>query len=220
MGCSARYAEAWQYAAFWCGGSILKGIDTSGVASPGNAYLTDSQADFLATGVKSNIGMRVYNLRSGLDGPITDVDSTTITATGLLWIGGDSYRVVTIDVSEIATIENDLDVVASDIHAALAASGACDCTLASWAINYLSKLNIIEAGVFHMCPCARPELSAENKKTYLQWINDQMDKIRDGRIEVCEGATGSEFPAIDWAEHANNEFSYARMIEKKIIKNP
>lgn len=215
MACTGRYAEAWQYAAFWCVGSLLKGSDTSAAVLPGNAFLTDSQADFLATGVKANIGMRVYNLRSGLNGPITAVDVNTLTATGVLWVAGDHYTIVTIDANEIAMIENDLDIVASDIHAALAASNACNCTLAAWAPVYLAKLNIIEAGVFHSCPCADPKLSAENKRTYLQWINDQMDKLRDGRIEVCDGASGSEFPAIDWAEHANNEFSTARLIIKE-----
>lgn len=216
MGCSGRYADAWQYAAFWCVGSIIKGMDTAGAAAPGNAFLTDSQADFLSAGVKPNQGMRLYNLRSGLNGPITAADTNILTATGLLWIGGDSYRVVTIDGMEIAMIENDLDIVASDIHAALAASGACDCTLAAWALTYLAKLNIIEAGVFHTCPCADPKLAPENKWTYLEWINDQMDKIRDGRIEVCSGSTGSEYPAIGFAEQSSTEFALARKLAKEL----
>ena len=48
---------------------------------------------------------------------------------------------------EKATIDVFLDIAASDIHAALAAVGACDCTLATWAEPYLLKLNVIEAMV-------------------------------------------------------------------------
>ena len=45
----------------------------------------------------------------------------------------------------IADIERALDLAASDVHMALAAVGACDCTLASYALSYLKKLNVIDA---------------------------------------------------------------------------
>ncbi|MFA5323888.1 MAG: hypothetical protein WC373_14550, partial [Smithella sp.] len=53
----------------------------------------------------------------------------------------------------LALIEAKLDIAASDIHAALASVGACDCTLATWATNYLIKLNVIDAAVIQQCPC-------------------------------------------------------------------
>ena len=60
-------------------------------------------------------------------------------------------------------IESYLELAASDIHVALAATGACDCTLAPWALTYLAKLNIIDAAAYYQCPtpCSSPRLSDE-----------------------------------------------------------
>jgi len=111
-----------------------------------------------------------------------------------------------------------LDLVASDIHAALAATGACDCTFASWANGYLAKINIIEAAVLFQQPCG-PELSEDMKKAYLEWITKELDKIRTGKLELCAGETGSEYPAIAWAEMGLTEFNQARIISNDIDRN-
>lgn len=212
MGCTGRYAEAWQYAAFWCVGSILTGTDDSGGA--GNASLQDSMANFVNLGVEAMTGMIIYNTTQGINGPITAVTPTTITATGVTWDNGDAYRVVPIDANERSTIEHYLNITAPNIHAALAASGACDCTLAGWADEYLAKINIIEAGSFHQCPCAQPgqRLSDEERRLWLEWSDRQLSLLRSGEIEVCAGATGSTFPAIGVAEQAVTEFAGARII--------
>jgi hypothetical protein len=215
MTCSGAYASSWAYAAFWCVGSILTGADDSGGA--GNPSLQDTQADFLNLGVRANEGMRIYNTTVGTDGPITAVTATTVTATGVTWDDGDAYRVVPININEIATIEHYLNVTANNIHAARAASGGCDCTLASWAEDYLAKINIIEAGAFHQCPCAMPgqRLTAEDRRLYLEWSNQQLDNIRVQKTELCDGATGSEFPAVDWAEQSVTEFAAAQIIANR-----
>lgn len=211
MGCSGRYAEAWQFAAFFCIGSILAGKDDSG-GLPAHPYLSCSYIDFESGGVKAGKGMVAYNLTKNTSGVVIDVVGNTLQAVGVTWDDGDSFRVVTIDAVEIATIEHYLDVAASDIHAALAASGQCDCTMASWASEYLAKLNIIDASVYHVCKCAQPTLSDEQRQALLEWMSVQMDNLRQGKVDVCSGSTGAEFPAIGWAQQSITEFSTAQII--------
>ena len=217
MACDSRYAEAWEFANFFCVSSVLKGADDSGGAA--NLFLTDSTAEFITSGVQANVGMVLYNITQSTSGAITARTQNTITATGVTWDDGDVYRLVMIDGDEIATIEGFLDLTAADIHAALASVGACDCTLASWASNMLAKINIIEAGAFHQCPCARPHLSDTMRQAYIEWANQQFEAIRTGQLDVCDGATGSGFPAIDYAEQAVNEFAAADIIRKDILRN-
>jgi hypothetical protein len=113
-----------------------------------------------------------------------------------------------------------LDITAADIHAALAAAGACSCTLASWATNLLAKINIIEAGIFHTCPCASPQLTDSQRQLYLTWVNDQLDKLRDGRLEVCSGETGSGFPSITWAEQSSTAYAFDDIISGALARTP
>lgn len=217
MACTGRYAEAWQYAAFWCKASIRTGSDDSG--GVGNLFLTDSQADFTRFGVKPNVGMMLWNLTNDTSGPITLVSQTTITATGVTWDDGDEYRVVTLTADERSTIEMYLDITSSDISAVVAVQGACDCSMATWAVALLEKLNIIDAGIFHECPCAKPQISDDLKRTYLEWINTQLENIRNGKIELCEGETGSEYPVTGWAERASTEFAAAEIIANDIERS-
>jgi hypothetical protein len=207
MTCSGAYALGWQYAAFFCVGSLLKG--EHGGAGPADAALSDAGVNFLNAGVKPNVGMVLYNLTAGTDGPVTAATEHTLTATGVTWDPLDVYRIVMITAAQRSTIEHYLDVTAGDIHAARAASGGCECTLASWAHEHLEKLNIIEAGIFHECPCGDPKITDEQRRLYQEFITDQLAQIRDGRIELCEGATGSEFPAIGIAEQTVTEFNQA-----------
>jgi hypothetical protein len=112
------------------------------------------------------------------------------------------------------TINHFLEIAASDIHSALAATGACDCTLASWAAGYLAKLNIIEAAAYYQCPdpCGGPRLTDEMRQAYMTWINEQLKMLAMGDLDVCAGATGRNFPAIAAAERAWNEFAAAGII--------
>lgn len=116
-------------------------------------------------------------------------------------------------------IERFLDLAAADIHAALAASGACDCSLASWALEYLKKLNIIEAAIIHNCPCKSANLSAEMKATWLEWINGQFEGIRKQVIELCDGETGADFPVVGWAQQGWNEFARTRIVLNDMLRN-
>lgn len=119
---------------------------------------------------------------------------------------------------EQAAIETFLDLVATDIAAALAQSGMCDCTLASWARDYLKKLNIIEAAAFYQCPCANPKLTDDMRGRLIDWTSLQLDAIRTMKVDVCQGATGADYPAIGWAEMGLTEWNEAKIIYNRILR--
>lgn len=216
MTCTGRYAEAWEYGAFWCVGSIVAGVDDSGGAA--NPSLSDAQAQFINWGIKANEGMVLYNTTQGTSGTITAVTPTALTATGVTWDNADGYHVVNITGIQIATIEHYLNITAANIHAARAASNQCDCALAGWAADHLSKINIIEAGAFHNCSCAQPgqRMSDEERRMWLEWSNTQLENIRTSKIALCDGQTGSEYPSLAWAEMGLTGFSRAQIIANRI----
>jgi hypothetical protein len=159
--------------------------------------------------------MTCWNLTKNTSGVVTAVAATQLTVTGVVWDNGDLYRVTTLEADEKATIEMFLDVAASDLHAAMAASNQCSCTLATWAAAYLEKLNIVDASIYHQCPCAKPNISDDMRKAWLEWMNLQLELIRTGKIELCAGATGAEYPSLDWAEQAIDNFSAANLLNKR-----
>ena len=112
------------------------------------------------------------------------------------------------------TINSFLELAAADIHAALAATGACDCTLANWAEQFLAKLNIIEAAAYYQCPdkCGAPRLSDEMRQAYIQWIDNQLQMLSSGQLDVCDGATGKDFPALGWAQQGWTNRATAEII--------
>ena len=113
-----------------------------------------------------------------------------------------------------------LELAASNINAARAAQGACDCTLASWARVYLIDLNCIIALVTFNCSCTTIRaLSAEDRTIWADWANTQLTQIRSGQIELCDGETGSEFPATSWADQGTTEFARTRIIVNDVLRN-
>lgn len=209
MSCSGRLGSSWGFASFWCVAPVLSNID-DGVGA-GHSPLVDSMADFPKGGVRANVGMVLYNVTLGTNGRVTAVTDTTITATGVVWNVGDEYRIVPIDSNEIATINRYLDVASNDVHAALSASGQCNCTQAAWATAYLEKLTIIDAVAYYRCECGQPQLTDETRRMYLEWMNTQFDNIRQSKVDIC-GGTGAEFPAIGWAEQGVTEFATEQIL--------
>lgn len=120
---------------------------------------------------------------------------------------------------EEAIVNLFLEIAASDIHAAMAATGMCDCSLASWAETYLAKLNIIDAAIYHKCPCARAKLSDDLREAFLNWITNELANIRTGRIELCAGETGAEFPYTSYAQMGTTEFAQVNIIVNDILRN-
>ncbi len=215
--CVGRYAEAWQFASFWCVSNFLSRVDNSGGA--GNAALTDTTVNFVTLGVIANVGMVLYNLTTNLSGPVTAVTATTITATGVLWSNGDQYRITLINAMEIAQIEQYLDITGADVSSAVAAQDACDCTFQSWVAGYLAKINLIEAAMFYNCNCASPKLSEDMKNSFIEWANTQLELIRNGDIILCEGDSGRHYPAIGYAEIAHTVWEEAEILQNYILKN-
>lgn len=212
MACTGTYATPDAYASFWCSAGVLTGYDDSGGA--GNASLSDSGAEFLNFNVA--VDMVVYNQTESTSGPITAVTQTTITATGVTWSDGDQWWLVPLTIHERATIETFLDTTANDIHAVVDSVGACDCSLAAWAEAFLGKLNIVEAGAFHRCPCARPALTETDRANLLAWSDRQLDLIRMGKIELCDGHTGSDYPSVGWAPRSLTAWTAAEIIANDI----
>ena len=118
----------------------------------------------------------------------------------------------------LADIEAKLDMAAADVHAALASVGACDCALAGWAVQYLKKLNVIDAAVIQQCPCGN--MRDDQKQMWLQWLDTQFELIRMGKIVVCEGETGADYPAFASAQKSLTEWNEAQIIIDRLRRNP
>lgn len=118
---------------------------------------------------------------------------------------------------EEAEINKKLEFAAAYINGALAASGACDCTLASWAGIYLMDLNVKIMGAFYSCPCMR--ISPEEREAYGDWANEQLRQIRVGEMELCDGATGSDFPSAAVAQQSHTTWTAARIIYNDFLRS-
>lgn len=120
---------------------------------------------------------------------------------------------------EETTISAILEIASADVHAAMAASGQCDCTLAPWANVYLRKLAILDSAVMFNCPCGNARLTDAMKQTWIAWISEQLTAIRTGQLELCDGETGSDFPALGHAEIAWTDYNGARIIMNRELRN-
>lgn len=123
------------------------------------------------------------------------------------------------DATQVATVNGFLDIAAADVHVALAAVGACDCTLASWALVYLKKLNIIDAAVIQNCPCGT-RLSDEQRQRWMDWLDKQFGLIASGKLTVCQGDTGADYPAFGIVEHSWTPWNEAEIIANESVRNP
>ena len=127
-----------------------------------------------------------------------------------------------IDCTEIEAQNNIaacIDITATNIHASLAAVNACDCTLASWAGDWLKKLNLIEAGAMYNSRCAAPYLSEEAKRLFLEWIDRQLELLRTGKLDVCADSTGADWPSIEIVNQALTERTAAEIIANDIQRS-
>lgn len=216
MACSGALATGWQFVSFWCIDQIITGYDDSG--GVGNAFVTDSLAEFITNGVLASVGMVLYNLTKNTNGEVTAISDTTLTATGVVWDDGDLYRIVPITRKDIARLNMMLELSAGSIHAARAASGGCDCTVSAWASDYLAQLNVVSAAIMFTCPCG-DNLTDERKASLMEWLDAQLMAIREGKLELCAGATGADFPAIAIAQYGNTDWNKARIVYNDIMKN-
>jgi hypothetical protein len=215
--CVEQYSTSLDFVVFWCLASLIHGYDDSGGAA--NPALQDLSGDFVNLGMEANVGMILYNVTQSTYGEVTAVTATAMTATGVTWDDGDEYRTVPVDGNELAMIDHFLELTANDIHAALHAQGMCDCTPAGWALGFLSKLNIIEAAIFYTCPCHKPSITDAHRTALLTWATNELMNIRMGKIELCYGETGAEFPYVSWAQLGTTEFAQINIIVNDILRN-
>jgi len=213
LSCSGSLATSFDFGVFWCLEELLAGVDDS--AGGPAATVTENDRDFTTLGLAP--GMPVYNATKGTYGKVTTIAAHTL-GTTTAWWASDVYNVLPMPPDQVATIERYLAIASGDIHAARAASGGCACTLASWAAEHLRKLCVVEAAVFHNCPCGNARLSDAMKQTYLRWVTDELANIRMGKIELCEGETGSEFPAVGWIEMGWSPWSQGQIVMNRIAR--
>lgn len=218
MACGGRYAEAFDFSPSWCISTIIPGVDDSG-GGP-NAFLTDSTTDFTHYG-HLEVGAPCFNHTTSSYGKVMAI-AVHVLGTTNTWSNGDRYEVLEMTAAEVATMEHHLDIAASDISAAMAASGQCDCALSAWATaplrGMLRKLNVIEAMVIYNCPCGSPAMKEERWPMWHDWINSTLVKIQDNVLELCQGETGSTFPAIGWAERNLTPWSGAEIEYNRILR--
>ena len=124
-----------------------------------------------------------------------------------------------LNAAERASVEEILDLAAGDVDAARMTVGG-DCTLSAGAANFLKRLNIVLATIFYKCTCAPVNLSDGERTAYLNWAQERLNAISSGLLELCQGETGTAFPAMGWAEHAGTEFSRAETILKADERYP
>lgn len=113
--------------------------------------------------------------------------------------------------AELTALDNQLAMAAGDIHMAMQQQGACDCTLSVASTMYLKKLNIINTAVTYRVPCG-PRLDDDQRDLWLQWLDRELGRIRDGSVDLCAGSTGKDFPAIGTAEIAWTHWAEADII--------
>jgi hypothetical protein len=193
------------------------GADDSG--GVGNLFLTCSSMDFVEAGVIAGVGMTLYNLTKNTSGVVTAVSDHTVTATGVTWDSGDLFRIVTISGAEQSSINIFLEMTSGVIAASLASVRACDCTWSNEGRTLLAQLNIISAGLFHSCPCGAPNLSDDVRNDLRQWLDSTLEMIRKTDLEVCDGETGSNYPAIGVIQQAATMFGAEQIINNDILRN-
>lgn len=99
---------------------------------------------------------------------------------------------------------------ASRIMAALSSSDQADCSKDEWAMDYLRELNIIIAGTMLNSPAVR--MSNEQRALYSVYVNEALVQIRDGDIQLCDGATGKMYPSWETARYGLTDRNTARVI--------
>lgn len=120
------------------------------------------------------------------------------------------------DPDQLNEIETALEFSASNVAQAISASGACTCTLPGWATAFIKKLNIIDAAVIFKVSCG-PALSDAIRETYINWLEDQYEKIRTTAIDLC-GDSGSNFPAFGSLQVTHTEFDAINQVINRILE--
>ena len=207
------YASAFDYGVFFACEKLISGIDTAGAGTT----LTDATATFL-TGDYLTAGAPVYNATTHTYGKVLTVAETTLLTT-ITWTTGDYYQIAKMTADTVAMVELYLRIAAGDINAARYSAGAGDCTISADLDMFMRKLNVIDAAIWHNCPCARPNLSDAMRQGFLLWITDTLNQIRTGELELCQGYTGSSYPAVAFAQQSWTPWREAEIILDQMLRS-
>jgi len=107
---------------------------------------------------------------------------------------------------------------AARINASLAAMGQCDCTFSSWAETLLEELNMIATSLLIYGRCG-VGFTDDQRDFWERWLADQLELIRTGQIDLCQGATGPDYPAYARATSAITTWQQAQIIANDILEN-
>lgn len=108
---------------------------------------------------------------------------------------------------------------AARINVALNATAQCDCTHDTYALEFLQELNLIAAALLIQCPDCSRRFTDAQREFYSNWLGEQLELIRTGKIDVCAGETTEAFPYMMWAEQSLTDFNAARIVANDILRN-
>jgi len=101
---------------------------------------------------------------------------------------------------------------AARINMSLSASAQCDCTWNSYAEDFLQELNMIAAALLIHCPDCSRHFSTDEKEFYNDWLGDQLELLRSGKLELCAGHTAVDYPALGIIQYSLTDRNAVQMI--------
>lgn len=128
------------------------------------------------------------------------------------------YFCIAVPEADVGMVNATLRRAAGSIHAARAAQKGCDCTLAAWATDYLKQLNIWLAIAVYNCKCSNLKMTVEEKQMYLDAATADLELIRTGKLELCDGETAQEYPYLSWAERALTPDNVSDIIRNRLLR--
>jgi hypothetical protein len=129
-----------------------------------------------------------------------------------------NYFCIAVHEDDEPVVNRTLRLAASRIHAARQASDQCGCDLSEWAADHLMELNIWVAAAVYNCPCSSLKLTDEQKQFIMEQAREDLTLIRTGQVELCSGETGTEYPAVAWAERSLTVYSTREIIRNRFLR--
>jgi len=111
-----------------------------------------------------------------------------------------------------------VEMGAARINASLAATAQCDCTFSSWGETLLENMNMIATSLLIYGRCG-VGFTDDQRDFWERWLADQLELIRMGEIDLCQDATGPNFPAYGTATRAVTTWQQAQIIANDILEN-
>ena len=130
------------------------------------------------------------------------------------------WRIDAFDFSDpdaVGEVELALELANSNVTMALIAADACACSLPVATQTYLKKMVLIEAAALFKASCG-PTFTDELRETYITWVNDQLDDIKNLVIDPC-GGPGSQAPAVASVEYSMPGINIPDILIGGILRN-